>query len=353
MNTSSQSSRKQNTKFLWSFLFLLIALASVWVVMTQAKDFSLKHFLEYIRQTRLRWLLAAFGSMLLYIAFDALIVRCMLKDFGYHRSFFKCVSYAAADIYFSAITPSATGGQPMEAYFMVKDGIPAAISTVVMLSYLLLYTISIVVVGLLSLILIPSSFLAFTRLSRFFILLGVAAQVMLALGYGMLLWNKNLLRKILNWGLKLLVRLHIVRNPERHENRLQRTMDQYAQATVLLKGRRRVLMRAMLLNLAHRCSQILVTVFCFLAGGGALRLAPKLFAIQANVVMGAYCFPIPGSMGATDLLMLDGFSSLMSEQQSANLEILSRFTSFYICVLLCGTLVLIKYALLRLRKNRV
>lgn len=352
MNTSSEKQKKQNAKFIWSLLFLLIALASIWVVMTQAKGFSPRHFMEYIRQTRLRWLLAAFGSMLLYISFDALMVRCMLKDFGYPRSFFKCVSYAAADIYFSAITPSATGGQPMEAYFMVKDGIPAAISTVVMLCYLLLYTISIVIVGLLSLILIPSSFLAFTRLSRFFIILGVVAQVALALGYAMLLWNKNLLRKILNWGLKLLVKLHIVHNPERHEQRLQRIMDQYTQAAELLKGHRRLLLKSMLLNLVHRCSQILVTVFCFLAGGGALGLAPKLFAIQANVVMGAYCFPIPGSMGVTDLLMLDGFSSLMSEQQSANLEILSRFTSFYICVLLCGVIVLMKYALLRLRKNR-
>ena len=96
-----------------------------------------------------------------------------------------------------------------------------------------------------------------------------------------------------------------------------------------------------------------MTVFCFLAGGGSLRLAPKLFAMQSNVVIGAYCIPIPGSMGITDLLMIDGFSSLMSEQQSANLELLARATSFYICILLCGLIVLVKYAMMRLRKEHL
>ena len=75
--------------------------------------------------------------------------------------------------------------------------------------------------------------------------------------------------------------------------------------------------------------------------------------MQSNVVIGACCVPIPGSMGVTDFLMLDGFTSLMSEQQAANLELIARGLSFYICILLCGVLVLIKYASLRLRKNHL
>ena len=241
----------------------------------------------------------------------------------------------------------------MEAYFMVKDGVPAIISTVVMLTYLLLYTISIVIIGLVCLVLVPSSYLAFGTLGRIFIAVGAVIQIALAFLYAMLLWNKDMLRKILNWGLRLLAKLRIVRNLEKREEKLQATMDQYAAATELLKGRRKLLLKTLLLNLAHRASQILVTVFCFLAGGGPLRLAPKLFAMQSNVVIGAYCIPIPGSMGVTDLLMVDGFSSLMSETQAANLELLSRGLSFYICILLCGIIVLVKYALMHLRKDHL
>lgn len=340
-------------RYLWSVLFLLIAALSVWAVGSQAKGFSPKHFFEYLNRNNPWWLSAAFLAMLAYIAFDALMVGCLLKGFGYPRSFPRCVSYAAADLYFSAITPSATGGQPVEAYFMVKDDVPAVISTVVMLTYLLLYTLSIVIIGLLCLILMPSSFLAFSTVSRIFILVGAVIQCFLAVLYAMLLWSKGMLRKLLLWGLRLLGKLHILHNLEKREQKLLATMDQYAQATALLKGKRRLLLKTLLLNLIHRACQILVTVFCFLAGGGSLGLAPKVFAMQSNVVIGAYCIPIPGSMGVTDLLMLDGFTSLMSEQQSANLEILARATSFYICILLCGVIVVAKYSLLRLRKDHL
>lgn len=353
MNTLPDKPASGKKRVLWSLLFIVIAFLSVWAVTSQAKGFSPKKFLEYVNGTNPWWLCAAFAAMLAYIGFDALMVGCLLKGFGYPRSFPKCVSYAAADLYFSAITPSATGGQPMEAYFMVKDGVPAIISTVVMLTYLLLYTLSIIIIGLACLIFVPSSFLAFGTVGRIFIAVGAVIQLSLAFLYAMLLWNKDMLRKILNWALRVLAKLHIVRNLERRQEKLRATMDQYAQATEMLKGRRRLLIKTLLLNLAHRSSQILVTVFCFLAGGGSLKLAPKLFAMQSNVVIGAYCIPIPGSMGVTDLLMIDGFSSLMSEQQSANLELLARATSFYICILLCGLIVLVKYAMLRLRKDRL
>ena len=353
MKTRTDQPEGRNKRFLWSLLFLVIAALSVWAVTSQAKGFSPKHFLEYLNHNNLWWLGAAFLAMLAYIGFDALMVGCLLRGFGYPRSLPKCISYAAADLYFSAIPPSATGGQPMEAFFMVKDGVPGIISTVVMLTYLLLYTVSIIIIGLVCLVLVPSSFLAFGTVGRIFIAVGAVIQLSLAVIYALLLWKKKLLLRICDFFLRLLARLHILHNLPAREEKLRATMEQYAAATELLKGRRKLLVKTLLLNLAHRGSQILVTVFCFLAGGGSLGLAPKVFAMQSNVVIGAYCIPIPGSMGITDLMMLDGFSSLMSEQQSANLELLARATSFYICVLLCGIIVLFKYALLRLRRNRL
>ena len=351
MNKLPDKPKGSRKRFLWSLLFLLIAALSVYAVGSQAKGFSPNHFLEYLRNTNPWWLGAAVLAMLAYIGFDALMVGTLLRGFGYPKSLPKCISYAAADLYFSAITPSATGGQPMEAYFMVKDGVPGVISTVVMLTYLLLYTLSIVIIGVVCLLLFPSSFLAFGTLGRIFIAVGAAIQLGLAFFYALLLWKKKLLLRLCDFGLRLLAKLHIIHNLDAREDKLRATMEQYSQATELLKGKRRLLVKTLLLNLAHRCSQILVTVFCFLAGPGSLQLAPKLFAMQSNVVIGAYCIPIPGSMGVTDFLMLDGFSSLMSEQQAASLELLARGLSFYICILLCGILVLIKYASMRLRKK--
>ncbi|MBO4652005.1 MAG: flippase-like domain-containing protein [Lachnospiraceae bacterium] len=351
MKTTIDQPEGKSKRIFWSLLFLVLAAMSVWAVTSQSKGFSPKKFVEYVKYSNPWWLTAAFLAMLAYIAFDAMRVRCLLRGFRYPKSAANCISYAAADIYFSAITPSATGGQPMEAYFMVKDGVPVIMSTVIMLTYLFFYTLCIVIIGLVCLILAPGAFMSFSVTGRIFIGVGAVIQVALAIFYGMLLWNKGMIYGILRWGLRVLAKLHLVRKLDEKEAKLKATMEQYEQATEMLKGHRGLMVKTLLLNMAHRVSQIMVTVFCFLAGGGSLKLAPKLFAMQSDVVIGSCCIPIPGSMGVTDYLMIDGFSSMMTEQQSANLELLARATSFYICILLCGLIVLVKSATLKFRKT--
>ena len=171
--------------------------------------------------------------------------------------------------------------------------------------------------------------------------------------YALLLWKKQLLHRICSWVLRALTKLHLLRNPERKQERLDQVMNNYGQVTQMIKGKRRLLLKGLLLNTAHRACQIFVTVLCFLAGGGSPRQVPDVFAMQCSVVIGAYCIPIPGSMGVTDYLMIDGFSSLMDEGQSANLELLSRGLSFYVCILLCGLIVLTKYLIIRFRRETI
>ena len=273
MNTVNDTPRGASRRYLWALVSLLIAAASVWAVTSQARGFSPRHFSEFLDGINPWYLGAAALMSLAYIGFDAWMIGCLLKGFGYRQSHPHCLSYAAADLYFSAITPSGTGGQPMEAYFMVKDGVPGVISTVVLLAYLLLYTLSIVIIGLLCLILVPGSYMAFGTFGRILIAVGALIQLSLALLYALLLWHKRLLLRLCDFALRVGARLHLVRDLGRREDKLYETMDRYSKATEMLKGKRKLLLKALLLNIAHRGSQILVTVLCYVAGGGSLRAA--------------------------------------------------------------------------------
>ena len=77
--------------------------------------------------------------------------------------------------------------------------------------------------------------------------------------------------------------------------------------------------------------------------------AVELWFWQGFVVLGSNCIPIPGAMGVSDYLMLDGFRNLMSEAQAVNLELLSRSFSFYICVIICGISTFIQYLVVKKR----
>ena len=53
--------------------------------------------------------------------------------------------------------------------------------------------------------------------------------------------------------------------------------------------------------------------------------------------------PIPGAMGVSDYLMLDGFTRVMERVMAFRIEMLSRGITFYICVALSGIITLIGY----------
>ena len=115
---------------IWSLLFFALAVLTVWAVISQSENFSFTQFRDTLSNSSAAWMIAAVVSMLGFILFEGMAVLCIIKAFGYKRNFGRGFLYSAADIYFSSITPSATGGQPASAYFMMQDGIPGAVVTI-------------------------------------------------------------------------------------------------------------------------------------------------------------------------------------------------------------------------------
>jgi uncharacterized protein (TIRG00374 family) len=149
-----------------------------------------------------------------------------------------------------------------------------------------------------------------------------------------------------------LIRIRIIRrDPEKKLEKLDSAMEKYRIYAEMLSGHKRALAVAFLFNFIQRASQIAVTMFTYLAAGGDPAKATELWALQGYVVLGSNCVPIPGAMGVSDYIMLDGFRSIMSESDAVNLELLSRSCSFYICILLCGISTLVYYRLLKKRRT--
>ena len=104
------------------------------------------------------------------------------------------------------------------------------------------------------------------------------------------------------------------------------------------------LLPALCFNVLQRLSQIAVSVFAFLATGGAPERIGTVFSLQCYVVLGSNCIPIPGAMGVSDYIMLSGLGSIgMPPEAAVSLDLLSRSVSFYICIIVCGISIMGKY----------
>lgn len=342
------------SKLLWSLLFLVIAALTVFAVMAQSKSFSFGEFLTFVANAHPGYLGIAFLCMLGFIFFEGAALYSLCRGFGHRRALGHHCFYSAADIYFSAITPSASGGQPACAYFMIRDGIPGIVVTVALIVNLAMYAISILVLGLITFIASPAVFLSFSPLSKILIILGYLMQIGLSFFFILLVTKKSLLHRICSWGLRVLGKMHLLRRVEERQQKLDRAMADYERYSEMLSGQWRMLVRVFFFNLLQRASQITVTAFTFLATAGDPHRFLDVWCLQSYTVIGSNCVPIPGAMGVSDYLLLDGFGGYLglSSQSAANLELLSRSLSFYSCIILCGIAVVIKYILQSVRGKK-
>lgn len=342
---------KQKSKLIWSLVTLGLAILTITIVLSQSKGLTLSDLADTLRNAHKGWLLLAVLSMLGIIVSEAEALLCLLRHTGYIRRQRRGLLYASADIYFSAITPSASGGQPMTAFFMITDGAPGGVVTVILLVNLILYTVSILLIGVVSLLIRPSLFLQFSIYSKLLILLGYLILIGFVFMFVMLLVNGARLYK---WGciiIQWLYGKHFIKQPEYWRSRLEKVIDDYQKCVGITRGKPLMLLEVLVLNLLHRISQLSVSMLVFLATGGEAAQALRVWLTQIYVIIGSNCVPIPGAMGAYDYLMVDGFSSFMTTQEAVRLELLSRSLSFYTCTIISAVITLIGFIHYKNKKN--
>ncbi len=325
--------KKKN--WIWSVVAIVLAALSIWTVIRQTRDYSFDDFKKYISNADPKWIVVAVACMVAYILFEGLALLTVLKAFGYKRSVNKGVIYAAADIYFSAITPSATGGQPASAFFMLSDGVPAAVSAVALLLNLVMYTASIMTIGIIAIIIRPELFINFTTFSTALIVTGYLILGVLMTLIILLIKREDWVRAIGLFFVRLLGRVRFIRNTKRFEDKLEKITAEYRECAEMIDGHRGMLVKCFIFNFLQRILQICVSAALFVAGGGALNKAADVWVTHAFAVIGSSVIPVPGAMGVIDFLLVDGMKNLMPEEQAISLELASRGISFYICVIVC------------------
>ena len=339
-------------KILWAVLSAVIAALTIFAVVSQNKDFSPEAFREFLRGANPYWMAAAFVSMTGFFIFEGLAIRVLVIGLDSSRKRCRGILYGAADVYFSAITPSASGGQPASAFFMIQDGIPAAVTAVILLVNLIMYTFAILFVGAVCMIGAREVLFRFSTLSKVLIAAGYLVLAFTAVVFLLLLLRERLLHRICAWAIGLVDRMRLIRHPEKIHAKLQHLMDEYDECSQMIARKRKMLFWAFFYNLMQRVSQLTVTACVYMASGGSLGRFFEVWSTHAFMALGSNCVPIPGAMGVADYLLIDGLNGIVDPLAATNLELVSRSISFYGCVILSLVIVIIGYLSVRLEKRR-
>ena len=342
---------KQNKNKIICFIVTLLLAAFTIYAVFSGGGISFDELMTCIKNASWPELILAMLSMLGFIYFEGEAIRVIVAHMGYPTKRSHGFVYSAADVYFSAITPSASGGQPASAFFMMRDGMPGAAVMTALLVNLIMYTLAVVTIGLVDVIFFPKIFLNFTWAGKLLIIGGGLILSGFAILFYLLL-KKPPIIKAAGMGIASLLRkLRCHKLADKIEKKMESALEECGQCVEVVLGGKSMMVKAYILNLLQRLSQIVVTLFTYMAMHGEWHNLPKLFATQIYVVLGSNCVPIPGGVGVADYLMLKGYKQLMTKGEAYRLEILSRGISFYVCMIISMVAVAIGYIVIKRKKS--
>lgn len=344
-NTSVEQSNKNliYKNLVWTIISLCLAVLTVFVVLQETKVFSLKEVYDEICEGKTIYFIFAIICMILFIFSEGEAMRCILKKLSFRTTMEKGFFYASADIYFSAVTPSATGGQPVTLYLMTRDGLPFSVSSICLLLNLLMYNCSIVFIGILCAVFKPEIFLNHSQLAQILIVIGYVLLISLIVLFLLLLKKAEWVRSIGIFLCNLLYRFRIIKHKEKLEQRIDGMIEKYSIISDKVFDEKLLMLKVFGYNLFQRAIQITIAVFVYLGIDGKSGNIFNIWFAQAYSVIGSNCIPIPGAMGVIDYLMLEGFGQFMDTEMAAHTEIISRATNFYICIIVSLITVIIGY----------
>lgn len=300
------------------------------------RDQSLSMIKSALNGAHWGWIAAGFFLMLCYMALEAASIRLLFRSFRRSVTWKRALSYTCVGFYFSAITPSATGGQPMQAYYMKRDGIELSQSTFTLMVITSFYQMIILAGGCLAVLICHRYVSELPALIRWLLAIGALVNGFCAVILMSVFMQKKLAESLLRTSVHLLHRLHIMKNEEYWKQRVDESIEEYSRGGAYLKEKPMVgikvfgytLLKITALNLVPYCACRALHITGLKAIDFIMR--QSLLNLAVTVV------PLPGSIGASEGSFLILYRNIISAGKIDLTVILSRGISFYAVLAVSG-----------------
>lgn len=268
-------------------------------------------------------------TALFFVSAEGMMIYYLLRSMNGKSSMIRCISYSFIGFFYSGITPSATGGQPMQLYYMCKDKNNASESSVVLMTVALLYKLVLVLIGIAMLIFWHGPLRFYLREFFPLYLLGLVLNSTLVLILLAVMLAPRGIRLTMLKAEKLLVKVGIIKESEQRIDKIEQFVGGYQNAVHFLLTHKRKVFILCIFTLLQRCSVFILTWIVYhgfsLEGADAVTVA----LLQASVYIAVDMLPVPGAQGITELMYRNIFAGIFTGGYLMPSLYVTRGTSFY------------------------
>ena len=328
---------KNKGKLFRNLIFFIALIGLTFYILLKDQDFL--QIVEIIKSVKIQFVLIGMLSMCIYVTCEVINIGRTLRNLKEKSSFFRNVKYALVGFFFSSVTPAASGGQPMQIYYMHKDKIAISNSTLALLinlSSMQVITISFALVSLM----FNYSYLNGVLIAFFIIgiLLNLSALILLLIG----IFSKRMTKGIINFALKIMKKFKI-KNLEAKREKIERELTKYQDNAEYIKNNKVLIARTLLTTLVQFTAYYSVTYWTYKALGFSKHNILQIISMQSVLFATVSGIPSPGAVGVTEGAFIEIFKSVYPQAVMSSAVLLNRGINFYFLVIVSGVVTVIKH----------
>ncbi|MEG0978343.1 MAG: lysylphosphatidylglycerol synthase transmembrane domain-containing protein [Bacilli bacterium] len=296
---------------------------------------------------------------------DALILYLFARRFKKRYYFHQGLANNCVGVFYNAVTPSATGGQIMQAYTFKKQGIPISNATSCLVMNFIVYQFVVVCFGIFAFAFSFNTIMGINAIEMtiggaaisipmwLFVTLGFSLETFVILLIFVMSYSKWFHNFILNQGVDLFAKMHIVKKPDETRRRLAVQVESFKIELKSLFTNPVFLLVIVLLTAFSFCIKYITPYFLNIAVLHGTQYAPTDYTYDWAQTLSLASFhkmvteliPIPGGAGVSEwfyyVLFSKGYSPKIIEGGDAALfvnsaQILWRSITFYVPLVIAG-----------------
>lgn len=315
-------------------IFILLIILTFYIIL---KDQNITEIFSVLGNVKKQYIIIAALCMCVYITCEAINIGRTLKNLNEKSTFWQNIKYALIGFFFSSITPAASGGQPMQIYYMYKDKISVANSTLALLINLSSMQIVTISIALISVIFnhkyLNGPLIGFFVLG---IILNASALTLLLIG----ILSKKLSKKLVDFAIKVMKKIKI-KNIEDKQMKLESEMSKYQDSSDYIKANKMVILKTLLTTYIQFIAFYSVSYWVYCSFGLSGYNFIEIVTIQSVLYATVSGIPSPGAVGVTEGGFIEIYKFVFSQNMISGAMLLNRGISFYLLVAISGIVTLI------------
>lgn len=319
---------KNKKTYVCNILFMVLILAVTFYVLLKGQD--MRKITAALRRAQPGYVLLAAVCAVVFLLLQAYSLQIIMASLGSSIRYRRGAAYTFICFLFNAITPSASGGQPVQVYYMHEDGISLGDSSIALLFWTILYKVALVCLeGVV--LLFCRSFL-FRSLGGYLWLfwLGLGVNLVSILLYSIIVFSQDGARNITYAVTWVCHKLRIIRRKEKVLEKLDHSLEIYNKGARYFRTHLELAAIVLLITILQRLCYFAITWFACLALGLTDVQAGQIILLQSFVAVCIDILPLPGGVGVNESFFVTIFQKVIGRQNAFSTMFLSRGASFYV-----------------------